>query len=36
MNKPATALRVSVTRIADIYHERRGVTTDTALDLQGF
>ena len=36
MNKPATALRVSVTRIADIYHERRGVTTDTALRLARF
>jgi addiction module HigA family antidote len=33
MNKLATALRVPVTRIAEIYHERRGITTDTALRL---
>ncbi len=33
MNKLATDLRVPVTRIAEIYHERRGITTDTALRL---
>jgi antitoxin HigA-1 len=33
MNKLAMALRVPVTRIAEIYHERRGITTDTALRL---
>jgi antitoxin HigA-1 len=33
MNKLAIALRVPVTRIAEIYHERRGITTDTALRL---
>jgi addiction module HigA family antidote len=33
MNKLATELRVPVTRIAEIYHERRGITTDTALRL---
>jgi antitoxin HigA-1 len=31
MNKIAMALRVPVTRIADIVAERRGVTADTAL-----
>jgi plasmid maintenance system antidote protein VapI len=31
MNKLATELRVPVTRIAESYHERRGITTDTAL-----
>ena len=31
MNKMAMALRVPVTRIADIVNERRGVTADTAL-----
>ena len=31
MNKLAIALRVPVTRIADIVNERRGVTADTAL-----
>src|SRR5260370_15626828 len=31
MNKLAMALRVPVTRIADIVNERRGVTADTAL-----
>lgn len=33
MNKLALALRVPVTRIAEIVHERRGITTDTALRL---
>jgi antitoxin HigA-1 len=33
MNKLATDLRIPVTRIAEIYHERRGVTTDTAMRL---
>jgi addiction module HigA family antidote len=33
MNKLAMDLRVPVTRIAEIYHERRGITTDTALRL---
>src|SRR2546427_7532686 len=31
MNKMAMALRVPVTRIADIVNERRGITADTAL-----
>ncbi len=31
MNKVAKALRVPVTRIADIVNERRGITADTAL-----
>ncbi len=31
MNKMAMDLRVPVTRIADIIHERRGITADTAL-----
>jgi addiction module HigA family antidote len=31
MNKMAMDLRVSVTRIADIVNERRGITADTAL-----
>lgn len=31
MNKIAMALRVPVTRIADIVNERRGITADTAL-----
>jgi antitoxin HigA-1 len=31
MNKLAMALRVPVTRIADIANERRGITADTAL-----
>ena len=31
MNKVALALRVPVTRIADIVNERRGITADTAL-----
>ena len=33
MNKLATELRVTVTRIAEICHERRGITTDAALRL---
>jgi antitoxin HigA-1 len=33
MNRVAIDLRVPLTRIADIVHERRGVTTDTALRL---
>lgn len=33
MNRLAMDLRVPVTRIAEIYHERRGITTDTALRL---
>lgn len=31
INKIAMALRVPVTRIADIVNERRGITADTAL-----
>ncbi len=33
MNKLALNLRVPVTRIAEIVHERRGITADTALRL---
>lgn len=33
MNKIAMALRVPVTRIADIVNERRGITADSALRL---
>jgi len=33
MNKLALALHVPVTRIAEIVHERRGITPDTALRL---
>ncbi len=33
MNRLALDLRVPVTRIAEIVHERRGVTPDTALRL---
>ncbi len=33
MNRLAMDLRVPVTRIAEIVHERRGVTPDTALRL---
>jgi|SRR3974377_1397904 len=33
MNRLALHLRVPVTRIAEIVHERRGITTDTALRL---
>jgi addiction module HigA family antidote len=31
MNKLALELRVPVTRIGEIVHERRAITTDTAL-----
>jgi antitoxin HigA-1 len=31
MNRMTMDLRVPVTRIADIVHERRGITADTAL-----
>lgn len=31
MNRMALDLRVPLTRVADIVHERRGITTDTAL-----
>jgi addiction module HigA family antidote len=33
MNKLALNLRVPVTRIAEIVHERRAISTDTALRL---
>jgi addiction module HigA family antidote len=33
MNRLALDLRVPVTRIAEIVHQRRGVTPDTALRL---
>jgi addiction module HigA family antidote len=33
MNKLALELRVPVTRIAEMVHERRGITADTALRL---
>jgi len=33
MNRLALDLRVPVTRIAEILHERRAITTDTALRL---
>ena len=33
MNRLALSLRVPVTRIAEIVHERRGITPDTALWL---
>ncbi len=33
VNKLAMELRVPVTRMADIVHERRGITPDTALRL---
>jgi antitoxin HigA-1 len=33
MNALALALRVPVTRVADIANERRGITADTALRL---
>jgi len=36
MNKLALELRVPVTRIAEIVHERRGVTPETALRLARF
>ena len=36
MNKLALDLRVPVTRIAEIVHERRGITPDTALRLERY
>ena len=33
MNRMALDLRVPLTEVADIVHERRGITTDTALRL---
>ena len=33
MNRVALDLRVPLTRIADIVHERRGITADTAMRL---
>lgn len=33
MNRVALDLRVPLTRIADIVHERRGITADSALRL---
>ena len=33
MNRLALDLRVPVTRITEIVHERRGISTDTALRL---
>jgi len=36
MNKLAMELRVPVTRIAEIVHERRGITPDTALRLSRY
>jgi addiction module HigA family antidote len=33
MNRMALDLSVPLTRVADIVHERRGITTDTALRL---
>lgn len=33
MNRLALDLRVPITRIADIIHQRRGITPDTALRL---
>ena len=33
MNRLALSLRVPVTRIGEIVHERRGITPDTALRL---
>lgn len=33
MNKLAMDLRIPVTRVAEIYHERRGITANTALRL---
>jgi addiction module HigA family antidote len=33
MNRLALELRVPVTRISEIIHERRGITSDTALRL---
>jgi antitoxin HigA-1 len=36
MNKMAMALRVPVTRIADIVNQRRGISADTALRFARF
>jgi addiction module HigA family antidote len=36
MNKLAIDLRVPVTRIAEIIHERRGISPDTALRLSRY
>ena len=36
MNKLALQLRVPVTRIAEIVHERRSITADTAMRLAVF
>jgi addiction module HigA family antidote len=33
MNKLALGLRVPVTRVAEVVHERRAISTDTALRL---
>jgi antitoxin HigA-1 len=33
MNRMALDLRVPITRIADIVHERRGITPDTAMRI---
>ena len=33
MNRPALDLRVPVTRLAEIVHQRRGITPDTACRL---
>ena len=33
MNRLALDLRVPVTRVVEIVHERRGITTDTAMRL---
>lgn len=33
MNRLALELRVPLTRVADIYHERRNITADSALRL---
>jgi addiction module HigA family antidote len=36
INGLARDLRVPVTRIAEIFHERRGITSDTALRLSQY
>src|SRR5579864_5822856 len=36
MNRMALDLRVPITRIADIVHERRGITPDTAMRFGRF
>ena len=35
-NRLATELRVPVTRITEIHHERRAITADTALRLERY